>query len=61
MTFQANDVIGSPDEPTAINFAQTAQEYGTAGKWYTISGVQLQKKPTQPGVYIFKGKKILIK
>ena len=61
MTFQANDVIGSPDEPTAINFAQTAQEYCTAGKWYTISGVQLQKKPTQPGVYIFNGKKILIK
>ena len=61
MTFQANDVIGSPDEPTAINFAQTAQECGTAGKWYTISGVQLQKKPTQPGVYIFDGKKILIK
>ena len=31
------------------------------GKWYTISGILLQKKPTQKGVYIFNGKKILIK
>jgi hypothetical protein len=58
MTFRNNDVIGSPDEPTAIDFAQADYE---DGKWYTISGILLQKKPTQKGVYIFNGKKILIK
>ncbi|WP_146739498.1 LamG-like jellyroll fold domain-containing protein [Pseudoprevotella muciniphila] len=58
MTFRANEVIGSPDMPTAINFAQTEHE---DGKWYTISGIRLQKKPTQSGIYIFNGRKIVIK
>ena len=58
MTFKANDVIGSPDEPTAINFVRADYE---DGKWYTVSGLQLQQKPTQKGVYIFNGKKVLVK
>ena len=58
MTFQANAVIGTPDEPTAINFVKTDYE---DGKWYTISGLQLLKKPTQKGVYIFNGKKVFVK
>ena len=31
------------------------------GQWYTISGLLLPKKPTQKGVYIFNGKKVVIK
>ena len=58
MTFQANAVVGSPDQPTAINFVKADYE---DGKWYTISGLQLQKKPTHSGIYIFNGKKVLIK
>ena len=58
MTFKVNAVIGSPDEPTAINFAQVEYE---DGKWYTISGLQLQHKPTEKGVYIYNGKKVIIK
>ena len=58
MTFQANAVIGTPDEPTAINFVKADYE---DGKWYTISGLQLLKKPTQKGVYIFNGKKVFVK
>ena len=58
MTFKANDVIGSPDEPTAINFVKSEHE---DGKWYTLGGLQLQKKPTQKGIYIFNGRKILVK
>jgi hypothetical protein len=60
MTYQANAVIGSPDEPTAINFvhADTALENG---EWYTISGMKLPKRPTQSGVYIFNGKKVVVK
>jgi hypothetical protein len=44
MIFQKNAVVGSPDEPTAISFVHTAYENG---KWYTIDGMQLSKKPTQ--------------
>ena len=58
MTFKTNDVIGTPDEPTAINFVRTAYE---DGKWYTIGGQQLQRKPAKKGVYIFNNKKIIIK
>ena len=58
MTFKANAVIGSPDEPTAIDFVRTGRE---DGKWYTIGGVMLQQKPKQKGLYIFNGKKFMIK
>ena len=58
MTYKANAVIGSPDHPTAINFVKAERE---DGQWYTISGMKLQKRPTQSGVYIFNGKKVVIK
>ena len=58
MTFQTNAVIGSPDEPTAINFVRA--DYAD-GQWYTISGMKLQKRPTQSGVYIFNGKKVVVR
>ncbi len=58
MTYTANAVVGSPDEPTAINFARSENEEGV---WYTIGGLRLQKRPTQSGVYIYNGKKIIIK
>ena len=29
--------------------------------WYTINGVKLDKEPTKPGLYIYKGKKVVIK
>ena len=57
-TFKANAVIGSPDEPTEITFVQADSE---DGKWYSVSGIQLPERPTRSGVYIFNGKKILIK
>ncbi len=28
-------------------------------KWYTIDGRMLQGKPTQKGIYIYNGKKII--
>ncbi len=59
MTFKANAVIGSPDVPTSIDFTRIDTE--GEGKWYTVSGVQLQQKPTRKGVYIYNGKKVLIK
>ena len=58
MTYQANAVVGSPDEPTAIDFVRADYENG---KWYSISGMQLQKRPTRSGLYIFNGKKVVVK
>ena len=58
MSFKANAVIGSPDEPTAINFVRTTYENG---KWYTINGMVLQQKPKRKGLYIFNGRKVVVK
>ncbi|MBQ7472529.1 MAG: hypothetical protein IJS97_08930, partial [Prevotella sp.] len=60
MTFKANAVIGSPDEPTAISFVRTDASLEN-GQWYTTSGLRLQKKPAQRGVYIFNGHKVVVK
>ena len=57
MTFKKNAVIGSPDAPALIIFGRDMEN----GKWYTVSGVELPQKPTQKGVYIYNGKKVVIK
>jgi hypothetical protein len=66
MTFRANAIVGTPDEPTVIYFADaTGIDVVTGdykqGKWYTINGVQLQQKPTRPGLYIYNNSKVVIK
>lgn len=58
MVFKANAVVGSPDEPTAIRFVKADRENG---KWYNVSGTQLSKRPTRQGVYIYNGKKVIVK
>ena len=60
MTFKTNAVIGSPEEPTAISFVHTDTAFEN-GKWYSIDGKQLPKKPTQRGIYIFNNKKVIVK
>ncbi|GEM_PF-5395153 len=32
-----------------------------AGGWYSLDGHQLDRKPTQKGIYLFKGKKVVVK
>ena len=58
MSFQKNAVLGSPKAPTAIRFIQDVYENG---EWYTVGGVKLQQKPTQQGVYIYNGRKVVVK
>ena len=60
ISYVPNQVLGTPDEPTAINFVALDQ-MPHDGKWYTTSGMMLQKKPTRPGLYIFNGKVMVIK
>ena len=49
-------IIG--DGPTGINPVVTD---GGNDTWYTIGGRKLSKQPKQPGVYISKGKKVIVK
>ena len=58
LSFQKDAVVGTPSMPTAIDFAPAdIQQEG----WFTIDGIQLQGRPSRKGVYIYNGKKILVK
>jgi hypothetical protein len=59
MTYKANGISGSPDEPTQISFVK-ADELPQHG-WYTLDGIKLPAAPKRSGVYIFNGKKRVIK
>ena len=60
ISYVPNKVLGTPDNPTAISFTALDQ-MPHDGKWYTTSGIQLQKKPTRSGLYIYNGKVKTIK
>jgi len=46
-------------EPTGISAVET--DAANDGAWYTLSGVKLDGKPTEKGIYICNGKKVVIK
>ena len=61
-TMPASDVtikVTFIEDTTGIKKVQTEGQRQD-GKWYTLSGMPVEK-PTQPGVYIQNGKKILKK
>ena len=60
ISYVANKVLGTPDEPTVINFTLLA-EMPHDGKWYTMGGVLIGKKPTRSGLYIYNGRVTTIK
>jgi len=53
--------IGNGDGTTGINTALNDDGEDVSGNWYTLDGRKLQGKPTQKGVYISNGKKMVIK
>ena len=58
MSYKANAVVGSPDAPATLIFASGAE--GT-GRWFTVGGLPLAGRPAQPGVYIYNGRKVVVK
>jgi hypothetical protein len=54
--------IGANGEVTSIGTLNTQTgEISTAEGWYTLSGTRLPGKPSQRGIYIKNGRKIIIK
>ena len=53
--------------PFTLNFGDKTncirdlQQPTDNGQWFTIDGRLIGRKPTQPGIYISKGKKIFVK
>lgn len=51
--------IGGSSETTEIGDAPRLNE--TNDNWYTLEGCKLSGKPTQSGIYVNKGKKVIVK
>ncbi len=58
--YEDNKVMGTPDEPTAINFV-SLDDMPLDGRYYTLDGRLLGKKPAHSGVYILNGKAVFVK
>ncbi len=59
MPYIDNNLSGSLDKPTVINFTESDGIDGEG--WYTVSGIKLSGKPNRKGVFIHNGQKVTIK
>ena len=61
-TTPARILIDEPDGTTTVINAVTTESMNVQAEgWYTLNGVKLQSIPTQKGIYINNGKKVVIK
>jgi len=60
ISYAPNKVLGTPDQPTEVSFVALDQ-MPIDGKWYTLGGILLDKKPTRSGCYIYNGKAFIVK
>ena len=56
-------VVNFDGETTSLNeeLRMKNEEFAPAAEWYTINGVKLYGKPTQKGLYIHNGRKVVVK
>jgi hypothetical protein len=47
--------------PIATSISEATQEKVQSDDWFTIEGIKLNGKPTEKGIYIRNGKKIIVK
>ena len=59
LTYEVNAVSGNANEPTSINFVP-AERLPQEG-WTTLQGIRLPGRPTEKGIYIYNGRKQLIR
>ena len=60
ISYAPNKVLGTPEQPIVISFT-AIDNMPIDGKWYTVGGILVGKKPTKSGVYIHDGKTVIIK
>ena len=53
--------FGEGDDTDGLTPNPSPMGEGSAGAWYTINGRRLHGKPTQRGIYINNGRKVVIK
>ena len=62
LSYAVDAISGTYNEPTAINFATADKsQFAQHDAWYTLEGLKLEKKPVKRGIYIYNGRKQVIK
>ena len=62
MNYQPDAIRGSLRVPTMIDFTALQHSKTTIDNgWYSVQGIKLIGRPTQRGIYIYNGKKQIIK
>ncbi len=61
MNYATDAISGSYKEPTKIGFTTSGKDMFSQEGWYTLQGVKLEKRPAKSGVYIYNGRKKVIK
>ena len=65
--FISDAVVGTLEEPYVLDVDVTAirtivaEEAEDDTEWYTLQGAKIGRRPTQQGIYIHKGEKVVIK
>jgi hypothetical protein len=60
ITFFFEEIDGSTTAIKSIETDNQSSQQSAEG-WYTLNGVKLMSAPTQKGVYIKDGKKVVVK
>ena len=61
MTYAADAALGTPDNPTVINFAAATDDRDDSDEWYTVGGIRLRERPNRRGIYIRNNEKVTVK
>jgi hypothetical protein len=51
----------SSQKPTGISEITTSKDFSAPSVWYTLGGLRLNEAPKAKGIYIYQGKKVVIK
>ncbi|MBR5688533.1 MAG: hypothetical protein IKX36_11360 [Prevotella sp.] len=67
LPFISDAILGTLDEPYVLDVAATAirtvtfDDIDDDNDWFTLQGVKLNHRPSQQGVYLHRGEKVVIK
>ena len=59
LDYQADQLLGTPSEPTAISFT-SLDEMPHDGKWYSVAGIKYDQRPAVAGMYVHNGKAVVV-
>lgn len=59
--FKSPWYLGDDSEYVSINDLREDEKSSADSRWYSVTGVSYNSKPTEPGIYIHQGQKVVVK